>query len=166
MGKITPKAALDLWHPLPSVFSSSGYVRRKLTPKELGGLWDLPQSIARGGDNAQLMRWVMAKPVPFKIRSEILGCLKRWSTEGFSTPAKQQCVEPDGQLTSGLHAPVTWESGQMSAGVSGLALNPMPALLGNAFEPSIHADQLSPLASAGVASIKATKADDAAIPFH
>ncbi|KAL7563947.1 hypothetical protein ACA910_017562 [Epithemia clementina (nom. ined.)] len=68
---------------LPSVFSNTKFVWRRLTPKVLGSLLDLPMKIIKGGDDASLQRWIDGSPIPFKTRAEVLRRIKAWSDGGY-----------------------------------------------------------------------------------
>ncbi|KAL7572467.1 hypothetical protein ACA910_000295 [Epithemia clementina (nom. ined.)] len=68
---------------LPSVFSSTKFVRRALTPRELGGVLDLPREIIKSEDLHTLATWLKGVQVPFKIRCKVLRRLYRWSNTGY-----------------------------------------------------------------------------------
>ncbi|KAL7559822.1 hypothetical protein ACA910_003985 [Epithemia clementina (nom. ined.)] len=91
--KVT-KSELDLRHQLPSVFSRCGFVRRRLTDKEVGGVLDFPLEIAKGNLSRSLKQWVEARPVPFKIRLEVIRRLRLWSAQGYRFTCLRQTETP------------------------------------------------------------------------
>ncbi|KAL7567920.1 hypothetical protein ACA910_019633 [Epithemia clementina (nom. ined.)] len=72
-------------HKLPSVFASSKFVRRKLTSKELGSVFDFPMGIVKtiGGD-ATLKKWLDGTSIfPFKAQQEVIRRICEWSDRGY-----------------------------------------------------------------------------------
>ena len=63
----------------PSVFCRSGIVRRRLTPKELIGLLDIPISYERVLSKVPKKEWwnSLSKTIPIKVLLELGSCLQR-----------------------------------------------------------------------------------------
>ncbi|KAL7581492.1 hypothetical protein ACA910_022061 [Epithemia clementina (nom. ined.)] len=83
---------------LPSVFSSTKYVRRRLTQHELGKVLDFPLSVTKGKDTALLSQWLDERvPTPFKVCSEVVQRIGKWSMTGYClTPVAD--INPETKL--------------------------------------------------------------------
>ncbi|KAL7579142.1 hypothetical protein ACA910_019167 [Epithemia clementina (nom. ined.)] len=75
---------LDNRFRLPCVFSRSGYVRRLLSARELGGIFDFPLEVIKHPSDDWLQAWLSVHPIPFKIRWEVLRRLMEYSLSGES----------------------------------------------------------------------------------
>ncbi|KAL7561184.1 hypothetical protein ACA910_006827 [Epithemia clementina (nom. ined.)] len=67
----------------PSVFSTTKFVQRRLTTKELGRILDFPLEVVKGNDGV-LVRWLeFMAPIPFKIRTKVIKQLYQWLPTGY-----------------------------------------------------------------------------------
>ncbi|KAL7572982.1 hypothetical protein ACA910_007480 [Epithemia clementina (nom. ined.)] len=77
---------MRLPHPLPCVFSRTGFVRRhflSFLSKELWSIRDFPLEVLKSPDHNRLTRWVDLDQVPFKICHGLVRRLKGWSSNGY-----------------------------------------------------------------------------------
>jgi hypothetical protein len=66
-------------YAVPSVFSKTGFVKRKLTSKEILSALDVPASVMKSASLTELDSWAKEKqPVPFKLRCVLLRSLGDW----------------------------------------------------------------------------------------
>ena len=65
-------------HVLPSVFTTSGCVRRRLSPKELATALDFPAELHKRGSEEELNCWIDELVVPFKCRVQVAFSLREW----------------------------------------------------------------------------------------
>ena len=92
-------------HTLPSVFASTGLVKRRLTPKEIAITMDFPAGLHKRGSDSELARWLDDVSVPFKVRVQVVNSLREWtreSKEGFTEDVKirkdEGCLDRNGLL--------------------------------------------------------------------
>ncbi|KAL7570815.1 hypothetical protein ACA910_018885 [Epithemia clementina (nom. ined.)] len=152
---------LSMRHKLPSIFLSSGFVRRKFTSKEVGGILDLPLEIVRSSDGkVSPPRWITEVRVPFKIRTEILQRLAFWSRTGYVvTDPSPECAMVHEQPSAGKRVaeappsegPIPTPNKRQAVGKG----------------DSTHAPkklEVEVIEDVGIPTVKATKLDDAVIP--
>ena len=68
-------------HNLPSVFASSGVVKRRLTARELAVTMDFPAMMHKKGTEGELEEWLDNIVVPFKSRVQVAKSLREWKEE-------------------------------------------------------------------------------------
>ena len=68
-------------HELPSVFASTGLVKRRLSSQELAIAMDFPAGLHKRGSESELARWLEAISVPFKVRVQVVRSLQEWTRE-------------------------------------------------------------------------------------
>ena len=68
-------------HELPSVFASTGLVKRRLSSQELAIAMDFPAGLHKRGSELELARWLEAISVPFKVRVQVVRSLQEWTRE-------------------------------------------------------------------------------------
>ncbi|GKY95914.1 hypothetical protein MPSEU_000552000 [Mayamaea pseudoterrestris] len=88
---------------VPSVFSRTGFVRRKLSSKEVNLVWDLPATITKSCPPRLVERLVEEVRLPFKIRVHALSVLTDFS-DALATgePARSVIKEQAGDSQPGL----------------------------------------------------------------
>ncbi|KAL7557295.1 hypothetical protein ACA910_016256 [Epithemia clementina (nom. ined.)] len=136
-------------------------VCRRSSLEERGKLLDLPQEILKTREGVpRLENWLAARPPPFKARAEVLRQFKLWSWSGYpsgtvkahaSFAQQNEEVRDDGRLG----APQFNEKGPADPASSLSDTSMVPFPLTNEETEAL-----------GVASVKATKSNNAAIPTH
>jgi hypothetical protein len=63
---------------VPSVYSKTEWVRRRLVPKEFSAVLDIPADVARAATLEMQETWIKRLTVPIKDRSEVLGMVERF----------------------------------------------------------------------------------------
>ena len=65
-------------HVLPSVFTTSCHVERRLAPQELAIALDFPAELHKRGSRDELNCWIEGLVVPFKCRVQVALSLREW----------------------------------------------------------------------------------------
>ena len=144
-------------HILPSVFSPTGLVSRRLGTRELALAMDFPAELSKKATEDELSCWIDRIGPPFKSRIQVAHLLRKFREEEGKTemdvkqpPSLKFEVPPsNGGLTTG-HG-MTEEDGEIHSPDD---MDPSLIIESNLEER--REDR----------NLKATKADDAAIPYH
>ena len=143
----------DRWqdHTLPSVFSPTGLVTRKLGIRELASALDFPAVLSKQARDSELRNWVSKIGPPFKTRIQIVHLLRRYS-EGYEqkSPTSESKSETNSRETLGDYG-MKEDDGEV---VSPDDMDPTLIVVSNSEEREEDRN------------LKATKSDDASIPFH
>ncbi|KAL7567261.1 hypothetical protein ACA910_016727 [Epithemia clementina (nom. ined.)] len=163
----------DIGRPLklPCVFSSTGFVRWRLTPREMGRLYNFPVEITKSKVEGQLAGWLERSLIPLKVRLEVVCTIWTWFKTGYCGEAPSPPPQTD---TSNIFPPPLKpgkEGGLFAQTQSnlGLVTEQTPRNLGGdprqtcvQMRDSTPPDGLQ-LKNGGA---KATKSDDAEVPQY
>ena len=140
-------------HILPSVFSPTGFVSRKLGIRELALGLDFPAVLSKRATDSELERWIAKIGPPFKTRIQVAHLLRRFS-EGVPSKvlSPERNSESDSKRsTTDQHYGMKEDDGEV---VSPDDIDPSLIVVSNLEEREEDRN------------LKATKSDDASIPYH
>ena len=135
-------------HCVPSVFSPTGLVERKLVAKELASALDFPSVLVKDASDGEIDKWINAVGPPFKTRIQTVRLIQDFISqdrfEDTSMHGKTECLKP-------AHEP------RMKADDEEHLPDEMDDVDSNDLFIEERAEDRN---------LKATKADDAAIPYE
>ena len=142
---------VDRWaaHVLPSVFSPTGLVARTLGCRELALALDFPAVLSKRASEDDLLRWIERVGPPFKSRVQVVHLVRQFLDRTKDQIGKKP--ETESSERNSMDEPGMIERGDPSA------LEDMdPSMVVELTEEIRNEDR----------NLKATKSDDAEIPYH
>ena len=138
-------------HVLPSVFSPTGLVCRRLGVRELSLALDFPSILSKHAPEDDLERWVEQVGPPFKSRVQVVHLIRRFLTQPRDS-------------TGDRNRPNLKKTSSSNKEKPGMKEWDEPSTLDD-MDPSLIVE-LSDEIKDEDRNLKATKADDAEIPYH
>ena len=143
-------------HILPSVFSPTGLVQRKLVPKELALALDFPSQLSAGRSDEELSELIDKTGPPFKTRVQVVRLIRDFIEQQTSAKSKKR-ERPESSRTDSKVASSDVSAHGMKVDEDERVPDDMEILTDNALHELEREEDRN---------LKATKSDDAAIPHY